>query len=62
MNRDEHVKLLTQTAATLLQSSDMPLPFCPRAIETAMDTACEIVDAAIKAAVLVEETGGLYQD
>jgi hypothetical protein len=59
MERNEHVKLLTQTAATLLQTSASP--FSRRTIELAVEEACEIVEEAIKAAKSYEETGGLYE-
>jgi hypothetical protein len=59
MNRDEHVKLLTQTAATLLSGSQFPVPGL---VQKAVESAAKIIDESIKVAKSYEETGGLYED
>jgi hypothetical protein len=62
MNRDEHVKLLTQTAAILLQSPDVSLPISSKAAQNAVESAAEIIDESIKVVKDYENTGGLYDD
>jgi hypothetical protein len=61
MDRDEHVKLLSHTAAILLQSPDVPLPISSQLTQKAVDSAEDIVEAAVKAVKLIEETDGLYE-
>jgi hypothetical protein len=62
MNRDEHVKLLTQTAAILLQSPDVTLPISAKAAQNAVESAAEIIDESIRVVKDYENTGGLYDD
>jgi hypothetical protein len=62
MDRDEHVKLLTHTAAILLQSPDVSLPISSKAAQDAVESAAMIIDESIKVVKDYENTGGLYDD
>ena len=59
MTKDAYIKLLTQTAATLLVSPDSSLEDMGRAANKAVAAAREIIEAATKAA---DTAKGLYED
>jgi hypothetical protein len=62
MKRDQLVKLLTQTAVAVLASPELSIDVDEDQATRAVDSACNIVFASIKAAQTIESTGGLYDD